>query len=149
MAHNMILYFRLPYFHVSNCALFATYYFSTLILYRRSLDTFYQALCYMTNALFQQWFTYHVGNFPSIFKADKNICSQRLQYNNYSRRWQTPETAFIRTCFVRYKMCPHRAIVTYWSERNYACLASHEHCKSSFYCKLSFTKLLYFLISIA
>ena len=41
MPYNIILYFRLPYFHVSNCALFSTQYFSTLILYRRSLDTFY------------------------------------------------------------------------------------------------------------
>ena len=31
----------LPYFHVSNNALFSTEYFSTLILYRRSIDTFY------------------------------------------------------------------------------------------------------------
>ena len=29
-------------FHVSNSALFSTWYFSTLILYRRSLDTFYR-----------------------------------------------------------------------------------------------------------
>ena len=41
MLYNIILYVRLPYFHVSNCALFSTYYFSTLILYRRNLDTFY------------------------------------------------------------------------------------------------------------
>ena len=40
MPYNIILYFRLPYFHVSNCALFSTWYFSTLILYRRSFDTF-------------------------------------------------------------------------------------------------------------
>ena len=31
MPYNIILYFRLPYFHVSNCALFSTWYFSTLI----------------------------------------------------------------------------------------------------------------------
>ena len=37
----VILYFRLPYFHVSNSALFFTSYFSTLILHRQSLDTFY------------------------------------------------------------------------------------------------------------
>ena len=36
--YNMILYFRLPHFHVSNNDLFST--FGTLILYRRSLDTF-------------------------------------------------------------------------------------------------------------
>ena len=41
MPYNIILYFRLIYFHVSICALFSTYYSSTLILYRRSLDTFY------------------------------------------------------------------------------------------------------------
>ena len=41
MPYNIILYFRLPYFHVSNCALFSTQYSSTLILYRRNLDTFY------------------------------------------------------------------------------------------------------------
>ena len=41
MPYNIILYFCLPYFHVSNCALFSTKYFSTLILYTRSLDTFY------------------------------------------------------------------------------------------------------------
>ena len=42
MPYNMmLLYFRLPYFHVSNSALFSTYYFRTLILHRRSLDTFY------------------------------------------------------------------------------------------------------------
>ena len=41
MPYNIILYFRLPYFHVSNIALFSTKYISTLILYRRSLDTFY------------------------------------------------------------------------------------------------------------
>ena len=42
MPYNIRLYFRLPYCYVSNCALFSTRYFSTLILYRRSLDTFYQ-----------------------------------------------------------------------------------------------------------
>ena len=42
MPYNIILYFRFPYFHVSNnSALFSTQYFSTLILYRRSLDTLY------------------------------------------------------------------------------------------------------------
>ena len=42
MPHNMmLLYFRLPYFHVSDTALFSALYFSTLILYRHSLDTFY------------------------------------------------------------------------------------------------------------
>ena len=41
MPYNIILYFRLLYVHVSNCALFSTLYFSTLILYRRSLDHFY------------------------------------------------------------------------------------------------------------
>ena len=30
MPYNIILYFRLPYIHVSNSALFSTYYFSTL-----------------------------------------------------------------------------------------------------------------------
>ena len=44
MPYNMILYFCLPYFHVSNNALFCTWYFSTFILYRRSLDTFYWLL---------------------------------------------------------------------------------------------------------
>ena len=41
MPYNIIFYIRLPYFHVSNSALFSTKYFSTLILYRRSLGTFY------------------------------------------------------------------------------------------------------------
>ena len=41
MPYNIIIYFRLVYFHVSNCALFSTKYFSALILYRCSLDTFY------------------------------------------------------------------------------------------------------------
>ena len=42
MPHNMIiLYFRLPHFHVSNSASFSTWYPSTLILHRRNLDTFY------------------------------------------------------------------------------------------------------------
>ena len=41
MPCNIILYVRFPYFHVSNSALFSTQYFSTLILYRRSLGTFY------------------------------------------------------------------------------------------------------------
>ena len=37
MPHNMIIrYFRLPYFHVSNSALFSTEYFGILILHRRS-----------------------------------------------------------------------------------------------------------------
>ena len=36
----MILYFRLPYIHVSTIALFSTYYLRTLILYKRSLDLF-------------------------------------------------------------------------------------------------------------
>ena len=41
MTHNIIiLYFCLPYFHVSN-SLFSTQYFSTLSSHRRSLDTFY------------------------------------------------------------------------------------------------------------
>ena len=43
MPHDMIIpYLHLPYFHVSNNALFSIQYFSTLILYRRSLNTFYQ-----------------------------------------------------------------------------------------------------------
>ena len=42
MPYNKILYFRLPYFHVSSNALFSTLYFSALILYRRSFDTFYK-----------------------------------------------------------------------------------------------------------
>ena len=37
----IVLYFRLSYFHVSNSALFFDIVFSTLILDRRSLDTFY------------------------------------------------------------------------------------------------------------
>ena len=43
MPHNnmVLLYFRLPYFQVSNSASFPTQYFSALILYRRSLDTSY------------------------------------------------------------------------------------------------------------
>ena len=41
MPYNIIFYFRLLYFPVSNGALFSTQYFNTLILYRRSLDTFY------------------------------------------------------------------------------------------------------------
>ena len=41
MPDNKILYFRLIYFHVFNCALLSTLYFSTLISCRRSLDTFY------------------------------------------------------------------------------------------------------------
>ena len=41
MPYNMIiLYFRLPYLHIKNSALFSTQYFSTLILYRRSLETY-------------------------------------------------------------------------------------------------------------
>ena len=36
MPYNMILYFQVPYFHVSITALSFTQYFSTLILYRRS-----------------------------------------------------------------------------------------------------------------
>ena len=42
MAYNIIVfYFRLPYFHVSDSALFFAWYFGTLILYRRGLETFY------------------------------------------------------------------------------------------------------------
>ena len=42
MPHIMIiLYFRLPFFNVPSSSLFSTEYFSTLILYRRSLDAFY------------------------------------------------------------------------------------------------------------
>ena len=42
MRYNMIVfYFRLLNFHVLNSAYFSTEYFITLILYRRSLDTFY------------------------------------------------------------------------------------------------------------
>ena len=42
LIHKMVmLYFRLPYFHVWNSALFFTQYFCTLISYRRSRDTFY------------------------------------------------------------------------------------------------------------
>ena len=45
--YNIILYFRLPNFNVSNSALIFTYYFSTLILYRRSVDTLYHnAVCW-------------------------------------------------------------------------------------------------------
>ena len=41
MPYNRLLYFRLPYFHVSKSVLFSTKYFSTLILYRGDLDTLY------------------------------------------------------------------------------------------------------------
>ena len=42
MPHNMMtLYFNLPYFHVSNSALFFTWYVGTLILEKNNLDTFY------------------------------------------------------------------------------------------------------------
>ena len=42
MPHNIIiLYFRLPYFHVPHSALISTTYFSTLISHRRSLDASY------------------------------------------------------------------------------------------------------------
>ena len=41
MPYNIILYFCLPYFHVSKSALFSTVYFSTFILCIRNLDTFY------------------------------------------------------------------------------------------------------------
>ena len=42
MPHNMItLHIHLPYFHVSNSALFLALYYSTPLLHRRSLDTFY------------------------------------------------------------------------------------------------------------
>ena len=40
MPYNIIIYFRLLHFNVSNSALFPTQYFSTLILHRGSLDTF-------------------------------------------------------------------------------------------------------------
>ena len=41
--HSMIiLYFRQPCFHVPNSTLFLIQYFSTLILHRRSLDTFHK-----------------------------------------------------------------------------------------------------------
>ena len=39
--HMIILYLHLPYFHVSNSALCFTLYTGTLLLLRRSLDTFY------------------------------------------------------------------------------------------------------------
>ena len=42
MPHNMIiLYFHLPYFHVSNSALFFPLYSGAFVLHRRSLNTFY------------------------------------------------------------------------------------------------------------
>ena len=65
-----------------------------------------------------------------------------MQRNRYSWRWQSPKAALTVTCFVRHKMRPQWAVVAYWPNNNYACLASHGHCKSSSYCKLSFTKLL-------
>ena len=37
MPYNIILYFRLAYFHVSNSALFSTWYFGIRSLYRRTL----------------------------------------------------------------------------------------------------------------
>ena len=52
MPHSMIFYFRLPNFHVANSTLFFTYYFSTLILHRRSLDTF----SYVEVTSYQCWF---------------------------------------------------------------------------------------------
>ena len=43
-------YVHLPYFHVSNRALFFAWYSGTLILHRRSLDTFYS----------HDWFRFHI-----------------------------------------------------------------------------------------
>ena len=61
MPHDMmILCFRLPYFHVSNSALFFTHYFSTLILHRRSLDTFYLNLMSLSyGAIYKVTMTLH------------------------------------------------------------------------------------------
>ena len=45
LPHNMILYFSLSYFHISDSALFFYIYISTLILYRCGVRTFYWSLC--------------------------------------------------------------------------------------------------------
>ena len=47
LCNMIILYFRLPYFNVSNSALFSTYDFSTLILYLHFL--FYTTISSKTN----------------------------------------------------------------------------------------------------
>ena len=54
MPYDIILYFRLPYFHVCNSSLFSTKYFSTLILCRHSLDTFHHTL--YTRYIVVSWF---------------------------------------------------------------------------------------------
>ena len=71
MPYNIILYFRLIYFHVSNCALFSTKYSSTLILYRRSLDTFY---CIISKFKHTNWYE----NLLKSWYHDPAICMCHL-----------------------------------------------------------------------
>ena len=53
MPHNMvIIYFCLPYFHVSNIAVFSTNYFSTLILPGHSLDTLCRNMFYKRSTVY-------------------------------------------------------------------------------------------------
>ena len=68
MPHTMIiLYFRLPYFPVSNNALFSTQYFSNLILNRCSLGTFYQMVQTYWKATDVKWVSVNVnGKFIEI-----------------------------------------------------------------------------------
>ena len=64
-----MLYFRLPYFHVSNSALFSTWYFSNLILYRRSLTL---SISYLPYILIT--FRYTLYN----LKAYNDLCIIRI-----------------------------------------------------------------------
>ena len=71
----MILYFHLPNFDISNSALFSTWCFSTLILHRHSLDTFYSNTCCQFN-IFVLSLTIHLiiplipGSHNSVFGAE-------------------------------------------------------------------------------
>ena len=52
----IIFYFHLSYFHILNSALFSSWYLTTLILYRRGLDTLYLNPYYI---VIEEW-TVHV-----------------------------------------------------------------------------------------
>ena len=72
-----ILHFRLPYFHIGNGYLFFTEYFSTLIVHRRSLDTFFWTFytySYIISTLLSWakiWRKFHLWG-TSTWCSDKN-----------------------------------------------------------------------------
>ena len=94
LPHNMIiLYFRLRCFHVSN-SIFA-WYFGTLIIHRRALDTFRMKFHGNSiNGLNKKSIFYDTLLTNSIWYLISNVIQNRFQENNFRAKVCPSENSF-------------------------------------------------------